>query len=281
MIKKPLSFILALLLASSPAFATPSREGSALDAIPYTIYGKDSDGVLRAIKTDADGVMQTSGGGVAESTTGYVGVYSSSTTILGYSGFFWDAGLGFLGVGTNTPTYLLDVNGQANFAGTGYSFFAGGVDVTGGELRTSGNRVNYNLSVYAAGTAYAMTNADAALDFGTTDPNVTVDKAGTYLVMGRVYLKYNAATYAGSQTATVKIRRTNNTAADLTGATTTANLRIITTITDTVGIMSIPPVIYTTVNANDVLAIYGSLSAAPSAGSVDATEASIVIVRLY
>lgn len=144
-----------------------------------------------------------------------------------------------------------------------------------------GAAINYPLTVYAAGTAYVLTNSDALVDFGTTDPTKVLDKAGTYLISGRAYLKYNAATYAGTQTATVHLRRTNNTAADIPNATTTATLRIITTITDTVGIMALPPVIYTTANTDDSISVFGSVSAAPAAGSVDVTEASIIAIKLY
>lgn len=136
------------------------------------------------------------------------------------------------------------------------------------------------LSVYAAGTAYSLTDTAALLDFGTTDPSLTITSAGTWLIFGRAYIKYNGATFAGNQTATVKLRRTNNTAADVTGATTTATMRIVTTISDSVGIMELPPVVYTTANADDIIQVFGSISAAPSAGSVDATEASIVAIKL-
>lgn len=160
-------------------------------------------------------------------------------------------------------------------------------DGSGNALGTTANPIKVTVNsvntgtVYAAGTAYALTDTAALLDFGTTDPTLVVDEAGTYLIFGRAYVKYNAATYAGTQTATIKLRRTNNTAADVTGATTTATMRIITTITDSVGIMELPPVIYTTTNADDSISVFGSVSAAPAAGSVDATEASIVVVRLY
>lgn len=135
-------------------------------------------------------------------------------------------------------------------------------------------------TVTASGTAYTMTAIDALLDFGTTDPSITLATAGTYLLFGRANLKYNGATYAANQTATTHLRRTNNTAADVTNATTTATLRIITTITDTVGMETIPPTIYTTANTNDIIQVFGSVSATPSAGSVQAVEASITALLL-
>jgi hypothetical protein len=78
------------------------------------------------------------------------------------------------------------------------------------------------LSVYAAGTAYQLTASDAALDFGTTDPSLTLTKAGTYLLTARVRLDYNGATFSAVRTATLKLRRTNNTAADLSNGSAAA-----------------------------------------------------------
>ncbi len=139
---------------------------------------------------------------------------------------------------------------------------------------------HHTVTAYAAGTVYSLTNTDALVDFGTTDPTIVVDQAGTYLLFGRAYLIYNGATYAGTQTATIHLRRTNNTPADVANATTTATLRIVTTITDTVGVMPLPPVVYTTSNSNDSISVYGSLSATPAAGSVDVKEASILALRI-
>ena len=136
------------------------------------------------------------------------------------------------------------------------------------------------LSAYAAGTAYTLTNTPALVDFGTTDPTITFATAGTYLVQARVLLKYNYATFPSNETATLKLIRTNNTPADIANATTTATLRIITNYTDTVGVMQLPPVIYTA-NAGDVVSLYGSVSTVPATGSVDCTEASVVAIRLY
>jgi hypothetical protein len=39
-------------------------------------------------------------------------------------------------------------------------------------------------------------------------------------------------------------------------------------------------VLYTTTNTDDAIALFGSLDVVPSAGSLDAVEASIVAVRL-
>ena len=154
--------------------------------------------------------------------------------------------------------------------------------VTGTAFRlTDGSDKNYNVPVYAAGTAYSLTGTSAALDFGTTDPSIVLNKAGTYLLLGRVNLSYVAATFAASRTATLKLRRTNNTAGDLANGSMTALTDIITTLTYTMGVFNLPPVIYTTAVLTDAITIFGDVSVVPSAGSLNAVEASVMAIRLY
>lgn len=136
-----------------------------------------------------------------------------------------------------------------------------------------------NFTSYAVGTAYTLTGTSAQLDFGTTDPIDTINQAGTYLIFATVGVLYSGATYAGAQTVTFKLRRTNNTAADLTGASRAVELPVLTTYTGG-DIVSLPPVIYTA-TLGDVIGLFGILSATPAAGSVQTTSADIVAIRLY
>lgn len=153
--------------------------------------------------------------------------------------------------------------------------------VTAGNYNlTDGSDKNYSLDVYAAGTAYSLTDTSAALDFGTTDPSIVLDKAGTYLLIANVNLLYNAATFAASETVTLKLRRTNNTAADVANSSLVLATDIITTLTYTFGAVSLPAVFYTTTNVDDAITIFGDVSTAPGAGSLDATAASIIAIRL-
>jgi hypothetical protein len=140
---------------------------------------------------------------------------------------------------------------------------------------------NTSVSVYGSGTAYSLTDTSAQIDLGTTDPVRILATPGTYLLHSRVYAAYNGATFAAPQTATIKLRRTNNTAADIANGETTAQLRILTTTTDSVGSLTLPPVVYTTSNNDDSISLFGALSASPSAGSVDVREACIVALFLY
>ena len=146
---------------------------------------------------------------------------------------------------------------------------------------TATGRVNYNLSAYGVGSAYALTNTAAAIDFGTTDPAIVLDKAGTYLIYGQVNLAYTGATVV-AETATIKVRRTNNTAADLS-VVPVLDLPVATTLTNTYGVFQIPPFVYTTSATDDAVTLFGNVSAALSAGTIDATAigTSLVAVRLY
>lgn len=137
------------------------------------------------------------------------------------------------------------------------------------------------LTVYAAGTAYQFTNASAALTFGTTSPTLVINAVGTYVIYARVRVDYNGATFAAVRTGTLKLRRTNNTAADLTNATSSFKTDIITTLTYTLADIFIPITTYITTNTNDSISIFGDISVVPSAGSLDCVEAEIIAVRIF
>lgn len=141
--------------------------------------------------------------------------------------------------------------------------------------------IGYNVTAYGVGTAYSLTNTAAAIDFGTTDPAIVIDKVGTYIVYGQVNLALNGATIT-TETTTIKVRRTNNTAADIS-AVIVLDLPVTTLLTNTYGIFQIPPFIYTTTNTNDAIALFANVSAGLGAGTIDSTAigTSIVAVKLY
>jgi hypothetical protein len=138
-----------------------------------------------------------------------------------------------------------------------------------------------SLSVYAAGTAHQLTNTSELLNFGTTDPSLTITSAGVWLILARVRIDYTGSTFLAVRTGTLKLRRTNNTAADIANSSCQFLTDIITTLTYTLDVIDLPPIIYTTTNANDIIEIWGDISVVPTAGSIDASEASIVAIKLY
>jgi hypothetical protein len=160
-------------------------------------------------------------------------------------------------------------------------FTAGAFDLrNSAALQIAGVAYHNPLSVYAAGTVYTLTATSAAVDFGTTDPVLTVNAAGTYAIRGRVKVALNGATFAANRTLTIKLRRTNNTANDVSNSSTTWIVPIVTTLTNTLAIIDLPEVLYTTANANDSLTLFADISVLPTAGTISIDEASIVAVRL-
>lgn len=139
------------------------------------------------------------------------------------------------------------------------------------------NNIN---QVVASGTVYTLTTSYAALDFGTTDPVLTITNAGTYAIYVEVQTSL-VGTTATTQTVSFKLRRTNNTAADLSGSTFGVHLPAATAETGLGPSISIGPIKYTTTNTDDSITVQGILSASLGAGSVTASSCTITAIRMY
>lgn len=141
---------------------------------------------------------------------------------------------------------------------------------------------NRYFQVKAAGTVATLvtTGTSTLLDFGTTDPTLVIAAKGTFLLNAQIVLDLVGTTVT-TQTAAFKLRRTNNTAGDVTGATLAIDLPAMTTLTHTLGVWNLPPTIYTTTNADDSIDLMGAINASLGAGSITATGASITATRLY
>jgi len=133
-------------------------------------------------------------------------------------------------------------------------------------------------SVIASGTAAVLTNTSKLLDFGTTDPSMTLTNTGTYRLSCILQVEYNAATVV-AETAAFKLRRTNNTAADLSNTTWTIDLPVATTLTNTYGIITISPIFYSA-TAGDVLEVWGVVSATLGAGTIDVSRCQFLAERM-
>lgn len=151
---------------------------------------------------------------------------------------------------------------------------------TGGTRFSPRPAQNSALTVYASGNAYSLTATPALLNLATTPASIILTDPGTYLIIPRVRIDYNGSTFAAVRTVTLKLRRTNNTATDITNGSTSFLTQIITALTFTAFDGNLPFVIYTTQNSNDTLQIFGDVNVAPTAGSIDAVEASILAIKL-
>lgn len=141
--------------------------------------------------------------------------------------------------------------------------------------------LQYMVSIAGVGSAYQLTITPGLITFGTTSPEIVLNRPGTYLIMARARLDYTAATFAAVRTVTLKLYRANNTPADVTNATTGFKTDIITLLTYTAGNIVLPSVLYTTTNSNDNIEFWGSIDVAPTAGSIDISEAEIVAMKVY
>lgn len=135
------------------------------------------------------------------------------------------------------------------------------------------------LAVNATGTAYTLTNSLAFADFGTIDPTLVITSAGTWRLTGRIRVDMVGASFAAPQFATVALRRTNNTAATLgVGGFGLLVLPIATTESSSHWIPV--DIVYTTLNSDDSISWFASMSALPSAGSITIEEAGITALKI-
>ena len=204
-----------------------------------------------------------------------------------------DGALTFLGLGNGSDEDLTwNLDDTANEVGissstgvTKLNMGTIGVDTSAaksylGPLKTSDLKALHQaLYVYGAGTAYNVTNSSAAVDMGTTDPVRVIDSPGTYEMRCQVVLEYTAPTVSATpETITVKLRRTNNTAADLTNITTTRKLMPNDGTKTFSQEINLPMAEYITLNSDDSITIFAALSA--SLTTVKVTECWIYAQRV-
>ena len=178
-----------------------------------------------------------------------------------------------------TADISIDLNANVSLGSNNLST-SGTITSSSYKLSDSSDK-NYTLSVYASGTAYSLTITSALLTFGTTSPSLTIDKAGTYRIYARAQVTRNNSSHVSSHTISFKLRRTNNTAADITNSTTTFSDDAHSTSYETEHQDILPEIIYTTSNTDDIIQLWGVASSAGTGGTHDVDEACIVAERLY
>ncbi len=290
--------IINIACASGTCIGISSVQASTLDAVSaLNIYNPNI--IIPATTGTSKAFEFTDTGATFASTFNvYGGYYRTSKTTGSAYGVYASGPMiienqyGLMGAADTIDTYAVNdavVNNNSSpfispltiggygISSSGFSSFAGGINLPSGqEYASNGVQLNYTISAYASGTVYALTNASAAVTFGTNSPVITIDQPGTYRLSSTAQLKYNATTFAAPQTATCILYRTNNTAGAITNATRTVDLRILTAITDNAGFISIPEVQYTTTNYNDQIQLYCGMSASAGGGSVDVVSANVI-----
>lgn len=164
---KKIIAILIILLISNFSHAAPDRESNTIDAPPVVLYGKDSDGVLRAIKTGTNGALEGIGasGGILETsaiwstgiTSGPLNSQNSNNPAT-YNGnqytALWDSNSKLVLCKRATDAIAwscVNYNGTPNdatFTGSGLNDLTSGGTATAGITATS----TYEVEIDATGT---------------------------------------------------------------------------------------------------------------------------------
>lgn len=138
------------------------------------------------------------------------------------------------------------------------------------------------VAAYAAGTGYIYTATQAALNFATTDPSITILTAGFYQLTARVRSDVGVLTeITADRTLTLKMRNTTA-AADIADSSSGAILpRHALGTARTIDQRTLP-VVFAQLAANDVVTIFGALDSLTGvAGDVFAQQADIEAVWLH
>lgn len=138
------------------------------------------------------------------------------------------------------------------------------------------------LAVYIlSGIGYLITATPALVTMDAGAVTLVITTPGTYLLRSRAMVDYLSATFASQEMVTLKLRRTNNTAADIPNAIGGFKTNIVTTALYTAAIVPLPEVSYTTLNSNDSISLYADVATAPSAGTIKVLQAEIIAQRIY
>lgn len=141
---------------------------------------------------------------------------------------------------------------------------------------------NVTFSGMSAGTNYTLTNATAPFVFGTTQTAITLTSPGTYLLLSQATIETSAIVNAAAVAVRYSLNRTNNTPAQIISDVNMQGIDINgAAYTSIQGPQNLPPLIYTTLNSNDNINMYGYYVGVISSGNIQISKASIVAVKLY
>lgn len=141
---------------------------------------------------------------------------------------------------------------------------------------------NSSVQLYNSTSTVALTAASNTVIGSAT---LTLGVAGTYLIVAEVVVNYNAATFAAVRDVTFKLRRTNNSSADVANSTRVIKTDIVTTKTGTfMHLTIVAPYTVTTAGAvlgtADTVSLIGQVSTLPTAGSLDVVNVQMNAFRL-
>jgi hypothetical protein len=149
-------------------------------------------------------------------------------------------------------------------------------------LATANFQPSYYVVNHGTGSNYVMTETSTEITHDTTNSAVTLAQAGTYKLSGMMVTFYNGAQFQGGDVVTIKLRRTNNTPADLVNSQVVVSALIGSTQSAFDGgrQVSLPHVVYTTENTDDRIALFVAVNDAPGQGTLEVNQDHIFAERL-
>lgn len=232
-----------------------------------------TNGVNAYTVTNATLTIPTTG------TTVQIGVANVSWCVVGQNLFVSDgtnlANFQVTSIQSSPPVLTLKALGY-NGDSSATTVIGNGATVVPGGVQGSTGFTSIATNNAASGGSQNLTATPSqALSVGLT----LAGSAGkTYMLFARVRLDYVGATFGANQVVTLTIRRTNNTAANI--ASSTIETAVVTTVTNSLGELSVVGIPYTTSGASDVIQPFVSVATAPSAGNLNVVEASISALEL-
>lgn len=135
-------------------------------------------------------------------------------------------------------------------------------------------------TAYGSGTAYTLTATPAAVVLGTTSPTLTLTNTAHYVLIAQAQIELAGATFAATRLLTILLQRTNNTPGAIANSTIAYTVPITTTLTQTLALINLPPVVYSA-TAADVITLWASIAVIPTAGSITVSAASLWASEVY
>lgn len=183
------------------------------------------------------------------------------------------------GAATNPAFGALNLAGASVVTGSLPVANGGTAGTTKATAQTNLGLGQATVSEFSAGTAYTLTNSTAVVVFGTSgNMEVVLNAAGNWHLYFFARTDYVAATFAAEQTVQFKLRRSNNTPADITNSTHEWKTQIITTLSHTAMLLTAGPIPYTTALTTDNIQMLAFVGVLPGAGSINVVEGYIVAV---
>lgn len=133
------------------------------------------------------------------------------------------------------------------------------------------------ITSYKTALAYNVAGTLIALAAITGGPSVTLTQAGTYVIFACAKIDTIAAT-ANADKTTVQLFRSNNTPAAIANSDASAISVAYATAPTTIGVVSLPVIIYPTLNANDNIVMYAGCTTTLHS---TITDADLVAVRIF